>query len=373
MIVAGEVSGDMHGADLAGSLKAMRPDIKLSGMGGSAMAAAGVEILYDIANLAVMGVTEVIGKLWDIRKAMKTLVHRLKHDRPSLLILIDYPGFNLLLAQKAKRLNIPIMYYISPKVWAWNSGRVKKIKRLVDRMVVILPFEKEFYARHGMAVDFVGNPLLDQVKTRLTRDEFLHKHGIEKADRVVGIFPGSRKQEISSMLPVFLEAARHLQSFDKRFVFLLSQAPGVTVANLVENGFHEEGLTIKVIAEDRYDLMAACDIAMAASGTVTLELAVLNIPMVVAYMVSPLTYFFARRLVKVSSVSLVNLVAGEEIVPELLQHDATPKNISKELQRLLGKGNVGPALREKLKKVSEQLGKPGASSRAAKLALKMLN
>jgi lipid-A-disaccharide synthase len=373
MIIAGETSGDLHGADLVTAMKAMRPAVTICGMGGAAMAAAGVDILHDSSNLAVMGVTEVIGKLRDIRKTMKTLEQSLRNEPPDLLILIDYPGFNLVMANKAKQLKIPVMYYISPKVWAWNAGRVKKIKQVVDRMAVILPFEKDFYARYGLEVDFVGNPLLDQVRTRMSRDEVLRKYEMDGSNKVIGILPGSRQQEIVRMLPVFSKAARYLQSAHTRLLFLLFRAPGITGADLIANGLHEAELNIKVISQDRYDLMAACDICMAASGTVTLELAIVNTPMVVAYCLSPFTYLLARHLVRVSSVSLVNLVAGEEVVPELLQREATPANISRELLKLLNEEDAYSIMKEKLKGVSERLGKPGASNRAAELALGMLS
>jgi lipid-A-disaccharide synthase len=203
MIVAGEASGDLHGSRLVRSLKALQPEIDIFGMGGQEMAAAGMELLCDISNLAVMGVAEVVSRLWDIRKAMRILEHRLHEQPPDLLILIDYPGFNLMLAVRAKKLNIPVMYYISPKVWAWNRRRVKKIRRLVDRMAVILPFEQEFYQQHGMEVTFVGNPLLDSVKLQTSKKDFFEKHDIDPLSTVVGILPGSRKQEIARMLPVF--------------------------------------------------------------------------------------------------------------------------------------------------------------------------
>jgi lipid-A-disaccharide synthase len=211
------------------------------------------------------------------------------------------------------------------------------------------------------------------VRTRMSRDEVLRKYEMDGSNKVIGILPGSRQQEIVRMLPVFSEAARYLQSAHTRLLFLLFRAPGITGADLIANGLREAELNIKVISQDRYDLMAACDICMAASGTVTLELAIVNTPMVVAYRLSPFTYFLARHLVRVSSVSLVNLVAGEEVVPELLQREATPANISRELLKLLNEEDAYSIMKEKLKGVSERLGKPGASNRAAELALGMLS
>jgi len=201
MIVAGEASGDLHGSHLVRSLKSLQPELEICGMGGQEMAVAGMELICDISDLAVMGIAEVVSRLGDIRKAMRRLEQRWQQQLPDLLILIDYPGFNLMLAAKAKKLDIPVMYYISPKIWAWGRGRIKKIRRLVDCMAVILPFEKDFYQKYGVEVEFVGNPLLDAVKNDITREQFLSKHDIDPVSTVVGILPGSRKQEIVKMLP----------------------------------------------------------------------------------------------------------------------------------------------------------------------------
>ena len=207
MIVAGEASGDLHGAVLARELLALDSSLILSGIGGAGMAATGVTILYDISRLAVMGIIEVISRLKDIRSAMKTLEKQFEMNRPDLLILIDYPGFNLELARRAKKYNIPVLYYISPKIWAWREGRITRIKKYVDRMAVILPFEKKYYKGHGFEVDFVGNPLLDQVQPTLTSNEFKIQYGIDHDATIIGIMPGSRKQEIAKILPVFMETA----------------------------------------------------------------------------------------------------------------------------------------------------------------------
>ncbi len=373
MVVAGEVSGDLHGAQLAISLKSMAPELHICGMGGREMASAGVEILCDISKLAVMGIVEVLGRLLDIRRAMRTLEQQFLDNPPMLLILIDYPGFNMILAKKASRLGIPVMYYISPKVWAWREGRVKTIKRFVDRMAVILPFEKEYYRKHGMDVDFVGNPLLDSVITSMNKDKFRIKNNIDQNITVVGVLPGSRKQEVVRLLPVFLEAANRLAVIQRPMVFLIPLAPGLSLHDLEANGLSKfKNLDVRVITDDRYDMMAACDAAIAASGTVTLELAILNVPMVVAYRFSPFTYHIGRRLVKVKYFSLVNLVANEEVVPELLQNEASPENIDRNIQPLLFDEKARTLMRQKLRDVLGKLGKPGASVRAAKLALRMI-
>lgn len=373
MIVAGEASGDLHGANLARELQTLDPQVALYGMGGGIMAAAGVDILQDIANLAVMGLVEVLGRLGDVRRAMRLLTRQFARRPPDLLILIDYPGFNLILARKAKQFGIPVLYYISPKVWAWREGRVKQIKQYVDRMAVILPFEKEYFRQHGIPVDYVGNPLLDSVQTKYSKREFCELHGIDPASTLVGLMPGSRRTEISRLLPLFLQVAGKLSVAIKNIVFLLPLAPTLTVQDMEKSGLHESSVDLRIIREDHYDLMAACDAAMAASGTLTLELAILNIPMVVSYRVAPLSYLIGKHFIKVRFVSLVNLIAGREVVRELLQNMATPENIYQEMWRLLKDAEAQRTMRQQLAEIAGQLGEPGASNRTARLALEMID
>ena len=372
MIVAGEASGDLHGSNLAKALKRLSPEVSICGMGGTSMKEAGVEILYDAARMAVVGIIEVISHYSDIRAARKTLLDELHNNPPDLLILIDYPGFNLMLAEKAKKLGIPIFYYISPQVWAWHASRVKKIRRLVNRMAVILPFEKEFYRQQGMEVDFVGHPLLDSVTCKIPREEFLNLHKIDPNCTVIGLLPGSRKKEIANLLTLYLAAGEQLAKEHDNLVFLLPLAPGLTQDDLDAHGFGECNFQVKVVDSDRYDLMSACDAVIAASGTVTLELAILNIPMVVAYRTSPFTCWLARKLVDVKYISLVNLVADREVVPELLQEEVTVDNLTAQLAPLLFAPKIIESMRQGLAGVCEHLGGPGASERTAKIALEII-
>lgn len=369
MIVAGEASGDMHGARLVEAIRRRRPEAAVCGIGGRALADQGVEILYDSSRLAVVGILEVVGHFRYIRQAMLALEKRLQEQPPDLLILIDYPDFNLILARKAKKLGIPVFYYISPQVWAWRSGRVRTIRRLVDRMAVILPFEQEFYRQQGMAVDFVGHPLMDTVRSGQSRAETLRTLGLAPERTVVGILPGSRKREISSMLPVFLAAARIIRDQVPGASFLLPLAPGLAESELLANGLAGCGLEVRLVRENRYEAMAACSVVMAASGTVSLELAILDVPMVISYRVSPLTYFLGRRLIKVRYASLVNLVADREVVPELLQHEAEPAPIARAALELLEEGPERERMLAGLQEVRTRLGGAGASERAAELAL----
>lgn len=376
MIVAGEASGDMHGARLVRAMLAENPELVFSGMGGRELASAGVEILYDAARLAVVGLMEVISHLGDILAARKILIHRMKSAPPALLILIDYPDFNLLLAAKAKKLGIPVFYYISPQIWAWRKGRAKKIGRLSDRIGVILPFERKFYAVQGITADFVGHPLLDGVKTTMTRDEFCLRYDIPTENTLIGLLPGSRSKEIANLLPDFLKCAEQIaKTLKKKCTFLIPRASTVSHSLLRKNGIaaYETRLDLRVIDENRYDLMGACAAAVAASGTVVLELAILDVPTVVTYRVSPRTYLLGRLLVRnIEFFSLVNLIGERAILPELLQDQVTPAALAFELERLLTDSEYRGLILNGLAEVRQRLGEPGASTRAAAIALDIL-
>lgn len=376
MVVTGEASGDMHGARLVEAMRALDPDLCFAGMGGSELARAGVTMLYDAAKIAVVGATEVLSHLGDILQARRILIEHMRKERPSLLILIDYPDFNLLLAAKAKKLGIPVLYYISPQIWAWRSGRVHTIRRLAGRVAVILPFEQEFYARYGYQVDFVGHPLVDTVQPGLNRQAFIARYGLDPKRKLIGLLPGSRRKEIASLLPSFLEAASLLnRAYPGRYTFLIPQASTIGRSVLEQNGLthYQHSLDIRVLSEDRYALMAACDAVAAASGTVILELALLNTPTVVAYRISSLTYFLGRLLIRtLPFFSLVNLIGDRAIVPELLQDAVTPERIAKELTLLLEDQAARSTMLAGLAEVRTRLGGPGASARAAAIALEML-
>ncbi|MDF1615030.1 lipid-A-disaccharide synthase [Desulfurivibrio dismutans] len=391
LIVAGEASGDMHGANLVKAMRVQRPEIRICAMGGSALAAE-CELIYDSSRLAVVGLVEVLGHLGEILAARRRLFAFLEQQRPALLVLIDYPDFNLMLAARAKKLGIRVLYYISPQVWAWRRGRVRKIKRLVDRMAVILPFEQDFYRRQGVAVDFVGHPLVDELAPLVAQRAaagFGEQPGgsalesvkaavglaaVDEGRRVIGLVPGSRRREIATLLPVFLAAAARLaKHLAKPPVFLLPMAPGVGYETLQEHGLEQyPELDIRVSQQHRHIIMAACDAAMAASGTVTLELAILGVPTVAAYRVSAFTYLIGRLLVDVPYVTLVNLVAQREVIPELIQAQAEPLMISREITELLNNQNRRQTMLCDLVEVRKKLGGGGASQKTAALALSLL-
>lgn len=376
MIVTGEASGDLHGANLLRALRLKVSDLEVCGMGGAELASLGVEILYDAAKVSVVGIFEVFSHLKDIISAQKVLRQRLITHRPDLLILIDLPDFNLLLAKKARDLGIPVFYYISPQVWAWRSGRVKTLRDRVDKIGVILPFEEEFFRRRGVDAEYVGHPLLDSVATTATREQFCALHQIPFDTRCIGLLPGSRKREISSLLPDFLEAGRILQSVTaEKLVFLVPQASTITTCDLEEAGITSarQHLDIRIIREERYNMMAACAAVVAASGTVTLELAILEVPMVVAYKLAPLSYFLGRLLVKLKYFSLVNLIAGYGAVPELLQAEVTPKKIADELTAILLQPGKRQDMKKALRDVKEKLGGAGASEKAASVVVTLLH
>lgn len=375
MIVTGEASGDLHGANLLRAMRSHIPDLQACGMGGRELAELGMEILFDAAKVSVVGIFEVLAHLGDIFKAQRALRRRLKRDPPDLLILIDLPDFNLPLAKKAKQLGIPVFYYISPQVWAWRSGRVKTIRRWVDKIGVIYPFEEEFFRRHGVVAEYVGHPLLDTVATTMDRDEFSRRYEILPKSRLIGLLPGSRRGEIASMLPVFLDAARLLQDkLGERPVFMLPLASTISDGDLLAAGLQAavKDIDVRIIRENRYDMMAACEAVIAASGTVTLELAILRVPMVIAYKLSPLTYRIGKLLVKLDFFSLPNLIAEERAVPELLQEEVTAERLAQEVAELLLSPQRMAEMQRSLDQIKVKLGRPGASLKAAATALSLL-
>lgn len=375
MIVAGEASGDLHGSHLVKEIQELNPSLKFCGIGGPELKKVGVELLYDASKIAVVGLFEVVSHLSDIITAQKRLRERLVKNRPSLLILIDFPDFNFLLAKKAKKLGIPVFYYISPQVWAWRSGRVHTIGRLVEKIGVILPFEEQFYRDRGVDAHYVGHPLLDSVQADLTRSAFCKKYSIDPDKTLIGIIPGSRLKEIRKLLPDFISAAKLFQAQCKeKPVFLVPRASTIDEQDLIAAGIggSQAQLDIRIISDDRYNVMAACDAAVAASGTVTLELLLLDTPMVVTYRLAPMTYHIGKFFVKGTYFSLVNLIGDQNIVPELLQKNVTGERISEELFRLVFNETARAEMAAGFEQVRKKLGQPGASRQAAELALSVI-
>lgn len=368
-LIAGEASGDLHGASLVKALKRKRDDLLFSGIGGPAMQAAGVHIVVDASTLSVVGLTEVFSRLPEILKGMSAAKAFLKARRPDLLILIDFPDFNLKMAAFAKKWRIPVLYYISPQIWAWRSGRVTRIGKLVAHMAVILPFEVPFYRRHGIPVTFVGHPLMDSYADRPGPSPAPPlRNGIP----VIGLLPGSRESEIVRHLPVMLRAARIL-SGQMDVHFILSVAPGAP-RPVVESIYapFKETLSAEIDTEGARSVFARTRLVVAASGTVTLEAAVAGTPLVIIYKISPLSYRVGKALIRVPNIGLVNLIAGKEIAPELIQDEANPETIAATVKRLITDPASLEAMRLAFADVRRRLGDPGASDRVADIAMEIM-
>jgi lipid-A-disaccharide synthase len=371
MIVAGEASGDLHGGNLVRAMLRIDPGLSFCGVGGERMRAAGVELVADAADMAVVGLTEVLSKLGAILRVMRRLKTLLKKSPPDLVILIDYPDFNLPLARAAKKRGIQVLYYISPQVWAWRKGRIRTIRRTVDRMVVILPFEEKFYRDAGMDVTFAGHPLLDVVETRYDRPGALRRFGLRDEAVTVAVLPGSRRGEVAVLLPEMLGACQILAEQISPIQFVLPIA-GTLDPDFVRDIIRRFPVEIRVIPDEIYDVVSVSDAAIVASGTATLETALLGTPMVVVYKVSGVTYAIGRMCVRVDHISLVNLIAGYAVVPELIQAEANPERIAAEIREIVTRPEKAQEMKTALAGIRGKLGTPGASDRTARIACDML-
>lgn len=368
MLIAGEASGDLHGANVVKALK-KKTGLKFIGIGSKALRKEGVRIVMDSHELSVVGITEVFSKLPNILKGIRTAKKAISQFRPDLLILVDFPDFNLIIAGIAKRMGIPILYYISPQVWAWRSGRVKKIRRLVDHMAVILPFEADFYRKHGVSATFVGHPLLDTVRPL---SQAIFEKNIS-GPPVLGLLPGSRDKEIFNHLPVMLDAARRLKVHFPDLKVLVS------IASFLDRRFVEEiiekyqgSLKVELVEGGAANTFNQSTVLVAVSGTVTLEAALAGIPMVIVYRVSPLSYRLGKALIRVKYISLVNLIARRELLPELIQEKATSENIFVAVKNMLDNPGQLALLNKQLQWMRNAFGGPGASDRVADIALDMI-
>lgn len=370
MISVGEASGDLHGASVATALRNIQPGIKLLGMGGQAMRSAGVEIVHDIADLGVIGFVEVIKNLPRLFKLRDSLVDLMAVERPDVLVVIDYPDFNMRLAEKAKQLGIPVVSYISPSAWAWRKGRAKNVAKLVDRLAAIFPFEADVYREAGANVTFVGHPLLDIVKPSLSKSEAYTFFKVKSDQPVVLLLPGSRNQEINTLLPVMLEAGEKIVEQVPNCQFFLPVASTIS-REILQNILSQHKLEVNLTNEYTYDLMAIADSAIAASGTVTLEAALLRLPCVVVYKLAALTYLLGKFLVKIPHFSLPNIIAGRQIIPELLQDQANAANIAKAVLPMLQDDAEKKRLQQDLSDVRYKLGDSGAVDRVARVILEV--
>ena len=369
MLVAGEASGDLHAAGLVAALRRREPAIEVWGIGGREARASGMDTAVDIAEIATLGLVEVGEKGRALLRTYGMLRRELYERPPQLLVLIDFPEFNLALAGVAKRRGVPVFYYVSPQVWAWRRGRVRKILRRVDRLAVLFPFEPAVYDNDPKVV-FVGHPLLDRVRSTATREQTLARHGLDPSKRLIALLPGSRRHEIERMLPEMAGAAEALVA--RRGVQCAVALAPTLPRGLVEPIVAGRSVSLPLIEGDTYNLVAASDLVLVASGTATLEVALLERPMVIMYRSSPITFFIAERLVGVPFLGMPNLIAGRQIVPELLQHEARAARIAREADAILASPERAQEIRRDLAALRPALGSGGAAERAAELALDLL-
>ncbi len=367
MIIAGETSGDIHGGRLCRELKQLDPEIRLFGMGGERMAAAGVELVQEIEKTGVVGFWEVYKDIGRYRKIFHHLVRVLEDRRPRAVILIDYPGFNLRFARRAHQRGVKVIYYISPQLWAWGKRRVKKVRRFVDRMIVIFRFEKEFYRRQGVEAVWVGHPLaasLDRSPDRESARKILKTTGTP----VIGLLPGSRKSEIARILPVLLQTAGRISRDFPEAEFLLPAA-AAGLRPPINDCLRASPVRVRTEEGLTREILAGADLLLAASGTVTLEAALFATPLIIIYRLSFFTWLFIRMMIRIPHIGLVNIVAGKEIVPEFIQYRARPDRIAREAKKILSRPEIRERMTQELAGVGRALGEPGSSRRAARACL----
>jgi lipid-A-disaccharide synthase len=371
MLSVGEASGDLHGATLCRALRALEPDVRLVGMGGGRMAAAGVEVILDPTAHAAVGTSEALGRIPSLYRAYRLMGQRLCDERPRALVLIDFPEFNLRLARRARRAGVPVVYFVPPQLWAWRRGRVRQMAERVSQVLAVFPFEAALYEHHHVPVEFVGHPLLDVLPLDLARDEARRRIQADPGHSLIGLLPGSRREEIARLLPPMLDAARRLAAADGRRRFVLGLAPTVPREQVLAHLRAAGGPPIELLSGHTYELMVAADVLLIASGTATLEAALLGTPMVLCYRVSRTTELIARMLTHVEWIGLPNLIAGRVVAPELIQAQVTGERLAAEAGRLLDEDPVAAtAQRAAFKEVRARLGEPGVGQRAALAVLR---
>ncbi len=368
LLSAGEASGDMYAAHLAKALNA-RMDVQIFGMGGPQMREAGVEIITDYSEVAVVGITEILKHLPSLRKAMERIVLEAEKRKPALAILTDFPGFHLRLARKLQPRGIPNVYYICPQFWAWRPWRTKLIRRRFVKALCIFPFEEKFFREAGVAAEFIGHPLVGALQTTQDRKQFCETHALHPGRTLVTILPGSRAGELAHHLPVLQESCARINA--KKAAQFVVAAAHPRIAEQLRTGW-AAGLTLRVVEGETYNALAAADAAIVSSGTATVEAALLNVPMVVVYRVSQLTATLAKPLVRTPYFAMVNLIAEKEVVPELVQDDFTPEKVATETLKLLQDPNARAVQRDGLEQVRKRLGPPGAVERAAEAIMSLM-
>ena len=366
MLSAGEASGDLHGANLAEALKAVDPQVELIGMGGEQMRKAGVRIVYDIKNLGVIGIGEIIKKIPFFYKLRTFLVNTMKEEKPDALVCIDYPGFNMKLIEKAKKAGIPVIYYILPTIWAWHKSRGNVIAEYTDLAVSLFPFEAEMYKKMGTNVVYGGHPLLDTVKPSMSKDEAYSFFGLQQGKKTVLFMPGSRVQEVQSLYGKMLAAGKLLQDKVEGLQFMVPKASTID-RHMLEEAAREANLEVHIGEERVYDMMNIADAAICASGTATLETALMGVPTLLVYRVNALTYWLSKILVHLDSIGLPNIISGHRIMPELWQDEVTPENIEAAVLPWLVDAAASEEARHLMTGVRCQMGEAGAVRRTAEI------
>ena len=371
MFSAGEASGDKHAAAVFRAMRERLPNLCGTGMGSRAMAEAGIELNVDSSGIGVVGLGEVLRHYGAIRRALTTMQDAVCTQRPDLLICVDYKEFNLKLARHAKACGIKVLFYVSPQVWAWRPGRVKKYGAAIDMMAVIFPFETRFYEAHNIPVRYVGHPLVGRVQASRSREVLMQEFGLSATHPVIGLLPGSRKAEVQRLLPVMLHSAALLRQTQPDLQFILPQAATIP-DDLLDPLLAASNVPVRRVHERSYDVLACCDAALVASGTATLETALMGVPMAVVYKVSPLTYTLLKPLIRIPDIALVNIVAERRIVQEFVQNAAEPQAIALEMQRILRDADYRTQIRHDLTEVQTRLGTADGVNTMAQLACEML-
>ena len=370
MISCGEPSGDLYAGALAVEIRRREPDAAIFGLGGQRLMAGGGELLADYRGLSVTGLVEALRVLPKSLSVLNRLVEAARSERPQALVAIDFPDFNFRLAAAVKKLGIPVVYYISPQLWAWRGSRMQVVKRIADRMLVIFPFEEQLYRDAGVPVQFVGHPLVDLARAQEPKDAFLRELGLNPAEPVVALLPGSRPNEVERLLPIMRDAVKLIRAQVPGAQFVVARAPSLD--DRLFSGIRWEAAPPAIVLARTDDVLAICDVVVTASGTATVQAALHGRPMVVVYRLSPLSYRLGRRFVRVDDVAMVNLIAGRRIVPELIQDDCTAEHIASETVSLLIDRGRADEMRIGLSEVRAKLGSPGASGRAADAVLEVI-
>jgi len=371
MIVAGEASGDLHGSGLVREMFAQQSDLEIFGIGGDQMSNLGMQLLYHINEMSVVGLWDVLKRFAFFRKVYHNMVAAMDKYLPEVLILIDYPGMNLKLARAAKKRDIRILYYIAPQAWAWGSNRIQKMVQLVDKMAVIIPFEEQIFRDAGIDATFVGHPLLEIVNSKIDQSTFFSKYGLNANHPVIGLLPGSRNLEVKRLLPEMLQTIVQLRNKYPQIQTIISKSN--SVAWDVYQGIIQNNVHVKLLENCTYEIMKHSDLLVVASGTATLESALFETPLIIVYKVDPISYLIGKQLIKIDSIGLVNVIAEKKIVPEFVQHQFRWNKLMPEMENLLFNDDQRTDVIDDLRKIKEKLGSPGASRRTAKMAIEMLN